>query len=715
MKNKQEHAFDPSLNALSLKLLDVQKDSKYKDQIDCRQLFFKLNQPDSYLDCLPKAYDFISLAIRETEQIYSSCYIKHSGKDKLLLLKTLPLSPFSETLLTQANTLECLNQSAGILLTQPCWLQGVFQTFSSQSRVAIELMSIYLKLIRDGSGKPDLLMSCHSLLLASNIKIPILYSDNYSQQVKLLPEIFDFANIQLIFARFPRILFPELLGFTLAYFQMATLIEICFPSYQLADHFFKQRQLRTEQQMFPLICCISDYLDLFTDQKESLWLRLQNGLWLYHLQMQRCRDAFEHSLENSKSPNQVIAGLFQQKISAAIGHHQNVLLQEKPLELWFAGMPENSTEFLQALKQSKYVDKAVPENSLLLKLFEFKGPMFGVLDKSEIILIKDWLTNNETPAKIQLSTIKTTTQSDKKIQLIKEYKKISYKELYYRLVNVDLFPEFLPTAKNRVHKLLQGCRLFSTLPFKHYSHQQFERYIDAKYQREIEAYQPLQGKPKISKAAYVWGLEQVAPMILIDGCWLQKSLSIQNVNSDIANILFSIYCDELGNGNFDQSHPVIFQQLLDSLLIKVPSIYSPKFIKHSGFINSAFDLPVYMMGLSHFSIDFLPELLGLNMAIELSGLGKNYMRLVDEWRYWEIDPAIATIHISIDNVASGHTFLAKKAIQLYMDDVMQHTGNQKVVDLHWRRIYTGFVSLQLVGWRFKLSLPVGYLINRISK
>ncbi len=715
MKNKQEYAFDPSLSAQYLKLHSNQRDSKHKDTKDCRQLFYQLNQPEYYLDCLPSAYDFITLALQETEQIYSSLFIEHTTQDKFFLLKNLPISPLPEQQLTQKNENQCLNQSSGILLTQPYWLQGIFLTFSCQSKVALNLMSIYLKLTGVRKGESDLLSSCHSLLLASNIKVPILYSYNYSHEIKILPAMFDFANIQLILARFPRVLFPELLGFTLAYCQMSTFLEICFPSHQLAGLFFKQRQLRTEQQVFPLLRCISDYLDLFTDRKDSLWLRVQNGFWLYHLQMQRCRDAFEHLLENSKSPSQVIAELFQQKISAAMGHHQNVLLQEKSLELWFTGMPENNSEFLQALKQSKYIDKAVPENSLLLKLFEFKGPMFGVLNKSEIILLKDWLTESETPTTIQLSTIKTTTKADKKPQSIKDYKKISHKELYYRLVNVDLFPEFLPTAKKRVHHLLQICRLFSTLPFKHYSHQQFERYIEANYQREIKAYQPLQGKPKISKEAYVWGLEQVAPMILIDGCWLQKSLSIQNVNSDIADILFSIYCDELGNGNFDQSHPVIFQQLLDSLSIKVPSVYSPKFIEHSGFIKSAFDLPVYMMGLSHFSIDFLPELLGLNMAIELSGLGKSYMRLVDEWKYWEIDPAIATIHISIDNVASGHTFLAKKAIQLYMDDVLQHTGNQKIVDQHWRRIYTGFVSLQFVGWRFKLSLPVWYLINRVSK
>ena len=79
----------------------------------------------------------------------------------------------------------------------------------------------------------------------------------------------DFANIQLAFARFPRVLFPELLGFTLAYCQMPTLIEVCFPDHQLAGHFFKQRKNSTEQQLSPLLRCISDYLDLLTDQQES--------------------------------------------------------------------------------------------------------------------------------------------------------------------------------------------------------------------------------------------------------------------------------------------------------------------------------------------------------------------------------------------------------------------------------------------------------------
>ncbi len=136
---------------------------------------------------------------------------------------------------------------------------------------------------------------------------------------------------------------------------------------------------------------------------------------------------------------------------------------------------------------------------------------------------------------------------------------------------------------------------------------------------------------------------------------------------------------------------------------------------HPGFIDSAFDLPVYMLLLASFSRQFLPELLGLNMAIEINGLGKGYLQLVDEWRYWGIDTHIARIHIAIDNYASGHTHLAKKTIHLYLDEVLQSTGDPALRDRHWRRIHHGFKSLPLAGTRFKMALPVSYMLRRFFR
>ncbi len=702
--NNSDYAFSP--------MLSIQSTDKAIPEIKSRELFYQLNYPEKTAELISLAHGFITFRLKQARQVYSPLSIQGYTQENLLSLKVAKISPLTKPLQTVENQRQCVKQTASILLTQPYWLQNTLQISSSQTITATQLTSIYLHFTQGEQDNLNLQNHCHSLLLSIGIKIPALHSYAYSQQAELIPEMFTFASTQLALAQFPRVLFAEILGFTLAYCQMPTLIETCFSTHQLPCSFFKHRHQRVNNQLQPLYDCIEDYLNLFPQQQQVLWQRIQNGFWLYQQQMQDCRDAFEKSLGKALSPQQAVAELFQKKAFAAIGHHQKIQLNGQSLDKWFAGMPENSQSFLQALKQSNYIDKQ-PANSRLLKLFSFKGPMFGVLDKSEQNIVLDWLKSDigeitlTPPSEANISAPITIKASKNQVTP-------NNRELYYHLLNADLFPESLATAKNKAGKLLQACSLFTRLPFKHYSHQQFDLYIESIYQREIKAYHPLQNKPKISKEAYRWGIEQIAPMILIDGCWLQNSLNLQAINPEICDILFKIYADEIGNGQLKQNHPYIFQQLLNSLSIQLPPAHSAKFIKHTAFINSAFDLPVYMLSLSHFSITFLPELLGLNMAIELSGLGKDYMTLVDEWDYWRIDSSIAKIHISIDNYASGHTFLAKKAIQLYMDDILQSTGSRIILDHHWRRIYTGYASLRFVGKRFKLGLPVHYLMNKLT-
>ncbi len=711
--NSFKHALDPALSVLYA--------PQYKDNVDAKEgrwLFYRLNQSSNDPDIMPRAYNFVTQGLKDAKQVYSSLIIQDYSVEKRASLKPSMIDSLPEPFLTQKNLFECIKQTAAIQLTQPCWLQTISQVSCCQTLTAVQLMSIYLQLTQKGKEGSDLRTSYNALLLMTEGKIPTLHHQGYSQQAEIIAEMFDFSTTQLALARFPRVLFPEILGFTLAYCQMPTLIEICFPDHQLSSTFFKQRHQILERQLMPLVECIADYLDLFPRQQQTLWHRIQSGFWLYQLHVQRCRDQFNNRLNQLLSPHQAVAKLFQQKAVAAMGHHHKISLQGVPLEQWFAGMPENSQAFLHALKRSDYVDSEKPLDSPLLKLFAFKGPMFGVFDKAELLVLQNWLTDEVSDKAIsstdKTEKIVTPVCSQPYYQPQRNYAKLTTRELYYYLVNADLFPSVLPMAQAKAEKCLQLSALFNPLPFKHYSDQQFDAYIENIYQTEVSAYQPLQGAPKISKAAYVWGIEQIAPMILIDGCWLQNCLTLQNISPEVYEILFGIYCDEIGNGQLPQNHPYIFQQLLDSLSIRMPPVDSAEFIKHPGFINSAFDLPVYMLALSCFSTVFLPELLGLNMAIELSGLGKNYLHLVDEWNYWGIDSTIANIHISIDNYASGHTFLAKKAIQLYMDDVLKSTGNAKMLDRHWRRIYSGYASLGFVGGRFKRSLPIYYLIDKFS-
>ncbi len=714
----QDHAFNPEFSTLYFQQVQESAGQVEGNVIQGRELFYQLNHPQKFQHILPQSYAFISHYLAEVKKINESSKVHRFNIRQIELLKTSKIIPLPEHFCTQINQLECVKQASVILLTQPAWLQNISQISYSKEVFSIELMSVYLKITRSEQGQGDLLESYRSLILASHLKVPTLYSVSFSQQSDLIPEMIDFATIQLVLSRFPRVLFPEILGFTLAYCQMPTLIEVCFPNHQLPSNFFKLRQYRVEKQLQPLLNCIKNYLDQFLEQNELIWDRLQNGFCLYQLLMQRCTEKFYKAVETPLPLQQKIAILFQQKAAAAIGHHQKIQLQGKSLDSWFAGLPENNQQFLQALINSRYVNLETPGESLILKLFAFNGAMFGVLEQDEFDLLKKWLVqglgDSSLPCLKEVDPPVIIQQSFSNKSQVEDYTKFSNRELYYYLVNGDLHPDVFPVVQHKIRRLLRFCSMLNTPPFRHYNHQRFESYIDNIYQQEISAYQPLHNKPKFSKEAYVWGLEQVAPMILIDGCWLQNCLTIQNSYPEISEILFSIYCDEIGNGKLEQNHPYIFQQLTDSLDIQLPPVNTEEFVGHTGFINSAFDLPVYMLSLAGSSLEFLPELLGLNMAIELSGLGNSYMTLVDEWRYWGIDSTIADIHISIDNAASGHTFLAKKSILLYMDNMMQQTGNRKTVDAHWRRIFCGYASLRFVGSRFKLGLPIHYLLHKLG-
>lgn len=600
--NKYKHVLDPEVARLNCKVSDNNQ------LINSAALFSLLNQSIADKNTIAMADEFIAQKFKLANQDYSSKFSTEYRVENIKALKPLKISALSSNLFLPSNVLACLKQTTPIYLTELDWLKNSFQISSCQTSTSLQLLTIYQQLT------PQVNKLYESLLISQGVSLPQFHTDEYIQQTNIMTEIYDFASTQLALSQFPRIYLAEILGFTLAYCQMPTLIEVCFPQHQLSSEFFKQRQQLLGQQQL-VTDCIVEYIELFPQQQRKIWNKVQAGFWLYQLLMQQSRNALNQFLISTK-------------------------LETK--------------------------------------------------DHSQTVIKREELTG-------------------------KQYNKLNNRQLYYYLINADLYPDIIPYAEQKAEKLLKICTLFNRLPFKHYSHQNLNAYIENIYRSEVNNYQPLQGKPKISKAAYVWGIEQIAPMILIDGCWLQRCLQLQSKYPEISHLLFIIYCDEIGNGQLKHNHPFVFQKLLGKLSISVPPAHSRAFVKNTRFINSAFDLPCFMLGLSLNPERFLAELLGLNLAIELSGLGKSYPQLVDEWRYWGIDPTIANIHINVDNYETGHTLLAKKSIQLYMDKVMMNTTDAKVIDRHWRRIYTGYASLHFVGNRFKLALPVYYLINKFRR
>lgn len=711
--NNTTAVFAPNCSLLLTKSALVAARADYS--LNSRQLFYFLIHVSEHYLALPVARDFVSHALTISKN--SKPLLKQNSVDclhvkidwKIYLSPTL-IDKSARTLLVQLSP---------IMLTTPSWLQNIAQAATNDHPIAVDLFAVYLNLMQQ---LPE--HSYQTLLFTYGLNLPRVSTWDFSQQPIIADAMFDLGTLQLALGQLPRIYFPEILGFSLAYCQtIATANTFSHKQLQnthpAIDNFVVTQQTLASTQILPLKQIIRHYLREFMLQKQELWGRIQNGHQLYQHYFEQSLQQLQARLQRAASPEQALLELLQKIIPKAIGHHGKIELGGKNLDAWFRQKPFAAKQFFYALRNSSYVNQQNLKQSPLLQLFAFKGPMFGVLNNAEKKIIVDWLfsptsdnVSNE-PSKVTAKIKPSCNYLSANAEAI-NFAKLPNQYLYYYLLNADLYPEVYATARAKAQNILTKTSCLACLPFKRYQHAHLEEYIQMRYQKEMAAYRPLQ-KPRFTRETYIWGIEQLAPTVLTDGCWLQSVGQLQFYSMrNIGTHLFSIYSDEIGGGKDKQNHPFIYRQLLKSLNIALPPTHSLAFIEHPKFIAGVFDLPVYLLAIGKFPSQFLPEILGVNLAIELSGLGQTYMNLIEELDYWGIDSTIVKIHLSIDNMATGHTALALQAIKFYLDDMLAIQGD-KIMNKHWRRIYTGYCSLRLAGVRFACVLAIKYQQKKLSQ
>jgi hypothetical protein len=148
--------------------------------------------------------------------------------------------------------------------------------------------------------------------------------------------------------------------------------------------------------------------------------------------------------------------------------------------------------------------------------------------------------------------------------------------------------------------------------------------------------------------------------------------------------------------------------------LSLPDFTTDAFAQHPALLDSAFELPVYLLAMGLLSDRYLPEVLGLNLAIELSGLGASYLRAIELLRHHGMDPTIVELHLSIDNLATGHAARARDAIVLYLEEVRQREG-VPAVDQVWKRIWLGYKSLHAATLTLSLNIVGRYALHRAGR
>lgn len=177
------------------------------------------------------------------------------------------------------------------------------------------------------------------------------------------------------------------------------------------------------------------------------------------------------------------------------------------------------------------------------------------------------------------------------------------------------------------------------------------------------------------KAHALYFLNCVAPTKLVDGSWLQGFTRQWHDTRMIP--LIQIYLEELGGGDADKNHVMMFRKLLRQYGCDSWPMLPDKF-----FVQGAIQL-----ALAEHTATFLPEVLGFNLGYELLPL--HLLITAHELQELEIDAHYFNVHITTDNAISGHSHLAVEAIKGYtplLGDKLHY----------WRRVVNG-IKLSTVG------------------
>jgi len=611
------------------------------------------------------------------------------------------------------------------MLLEGAWLARASQPATGHLPVHSHLFALYCRIIGLEDDSPSLPLHFRALLTGLGISLPPLSSPSFFNNRRFPEFALHIPCIQLGLMHRPRTFFPELLGYTLAHYWLdsdwwASLVGPPEAAWTSA----RERFLDDARPLAS--AALESYV-----REQGTSERLSAGWHLYRHAFESLLRDFAASRNRHQTAADAMADIVRAKRPYAVAYHRRVMLQERSLDQWLAQGEDDPGPLLEALRDSPYVDMQCPVAGRLIRAMDFGGPMFGVFSAEERRLCLNWIENPDAEAE-QVDATGTALRSAPEPSTGQNQRNLSHRpgkhatadrtlnrrRLFTALLHAESATDCPPEAAIAVERILRRSRWLDLLrPAYHslrsYDPTTFSQWIEAIYRQETARYRPLNADPKISREFCLWAILQLAPSILVDGCWLAGIPTASEKLDEVQQHLLHIYADELGNGKPERNHANVYRRLLESLDLALPEFETEDFAQDRRFTDAAFELPVYMLAIGQLKELYFPELLGLNLGIELSGLGAGYMQVVDILRHYRIDPAIIQLHQTIDNLASGHASSARDAILLYLDQIRQREGLSAVQE-PWCRIRLGYLSLNIAMQPLAVRLVLRYFNDRLT-
>ena len=405
-------------------------------------------------------------------------------------------------------------------------------------------------------------------------------------------------------------------------------------------------------------------------------------------------------------PEQEMAELLRRRVREGALYHHGFTLDGRSLGSWMEASRADPLPLLDALASSPTVVPGSAEKSpLTTELVSETGPMFRVFDEDDLAVIRRWIDSlpatPTTPARRAAADRPTSPVPDLQPAALARADDAggrpgSVREAYRLLQRRSTSPALAAWATSYVHGWLARSRYRldaddRQLPSR-WTPAGLRPWLLDQHDRHAEQFVTDADTPAVSRQALVETTVQMAPLVLLDGSLLHGFTDYQQASTDVGRLLFRTYWDELGNGRPGLNHPRIYRQLLEEMGVDLPPTASWAFATSGRLEDRSFELPVYWLSIGRNPRTFLPELLGLNLAMELSGVGGTYRSARLALRRHGFSTRFVDIHNTIDNVAAGHTAWAADAVDAFVATVGDTHGHAARLDA-WERVRVGFVSL----------------------
>ncbi|EUC50236.1 hypothetical protein COCMIDRAFT_82773 [Bipolaris oryzae ATCC 44560] len=282
-----------------------------------------------------------------------------------------------------------------------------------------------------------------------------------------------------------------------------------------------------------------------------------------------------------------------------------------------------------------------------------------------------------------------------------------FKQLYYKLHNLEHYPEIIPECRGLLLELFSSIIADAIkepdntiLSVEHFSPDSLKDFLaakDADVTNRWEEYLARRrgGEPREmfgDKEEAKWWLKQAAPVKYVDGAWLGhiNKISTPFKYRQITKNAWQVMSEELGDGDIAKNHVHVYRELMEDIDARLPEANSQDFIHPRHGLNEVrcWKAAMAQLTISLFPHDFLPEVLGFNMAYE--SLPLHLLKTVKELRELRLNPYYFELHISIDNADSGHAAMAMAAVSNYINLVAEEQG-EEAAHIAWKRVQAGYI------------------------